>query len=104
MRGCQLQIGVCSFTRYHTPERIHLDDKRARKPTIYPSVMLPKGAIFGRCANRRKTMAKGLATLNDKSSPVIVWFRQDLRLADNPALHAARQTGQPLICIYISMT
>ncbi|MEJ0050538.1 MAG: deoxyribodipyrimidine photo-lyase [Methylovirgula sp.] len=39
--------------------------------------------------------------MNDRSSPVIVWFREDLRLADNPALHAARQTGQPLICIYI---
>jgi deoxyribodipyrimidine photo-lyase len=39
--------------------------------------------------------------LNDKGNPVIVWFREDLRLADNPALHAARQTGQSLICIYI---
>jgi deoxyribodipyrimidine photo-lyase len=39
--------------------------------------------------------------LNDKSNPVIVWFREDLRLADNPALHAARQTRQPLICLYI---
>ena len=32
---------------------------------------------------------------------VIVWFRQDLRLADNPALHAAVQTGQPVIPVYI---
>jgi deoxyribodipyrimidine photo-lyase len=39
--------------------------------------------------------------LNDKSNPVIVWFREDFRLADNPALHAARQTGQSLICVYI---
>src|ERR1700761_7879880 len=32
---------------------------------------------------------------------VIVWFRQDLRLKDNPALHAAVQTGQPVIPVYI---
>ena len=32
---------------------------------------------------------------------VIVWFRQDLRLNDNPALHAAVKTGQPVIPVYI---
>lgn len=35
------------------------------------------------------------------ADPVIVWFRQDLRLADNPALTAALATGQPIIPIYI---
>ena len=35
------------------------------------------------------------------TSPVIVWFRQDLRLADNPALHAAAQTGAPVLPVYI---
>ncbi len=34
-------------------------------------------------------------------SPVIVWFRQDLRLADNPALHAAAKSGKPIIALYI---
>ncbi len=33
--------------------------------------------------------------------PSIVWFRQDLRLADNPALTSAIQTGSPVIPIYI---
>jgi deoxyribodipyrimidine photo-lyase len=33
--------------------------------------------------------------------PAIVWFRDDLRLADNPALHAAAHSGRPLVCIYI---
>ena len=33
--------------------------------------------------------------------PVIVWFRQDLRLADNPALRAAAATGQPVIALYV---
>jgi deoxyribodipyrimidine photo-lyase len=33
--------------------------------------------------------------------PVIVWFRQDLRLADNPALTAAANTGAPVLCLYV---
>jgi deoxyribodipyrimidine photo-lyase len=33
--------------------------------------------------------------------PVIVWFRQDLRLRDNPALLAAHESGQPIIPLYI---
>lgn len=33
--------------------------------------------------------------------PVIVWFRQDLRLKDNPALHAAYESGNPIIPVYI---
>jgi deoxyribodipyrimidine photo-lyase len=35
------------------------------------------------------------------SGGTIVWFRQDLRLQDNPALHAAVATGAPVIPIYI---
>lgn len=35
------------------------------------------------------------------TKPVIVWFRQDLRLADNPALHNAAQSGSPIIPVYI---
>ncbi len=31
----------------------------------------------------------------------IVWFRHDLRLADNPALAAAVQTGLPILPVYI---
>ncbi len=34
-------------------------------------------------------------------SPVIVWFRQDLRIADNPALDAAAREGRPILPIYI---
>ncbi|QPF95195.1 deoxyribodipyrimidine photo-lyase [Bradyrhizobium commune] len=33
--------------------------------------------------------------------PVIVWFRDDLRLSDHPALHAAATTGASLICLYV---
>jgi deoxyribodipyrimidine photo-lyase len=33
--------------------------------------------------------------------PVIVWFRRDLRLADNPALSAAADGGGPVLPVYI---
>lgn len=36
-----------------------------------------------------------------KEKPVIVWFRQDLRLSDHPALAAAAKTGQPVLPLYI---
>jgi deoxyribodipyrimidine photo-lyase len=34
-------------------------------------------------------------------APVIVWFREDLRLADHPALSAAAATGAPLIAAFV---
>jgi len=36
-----------------------------------------------------------------KQTPVIAWFRQDLRLGDNPALAAAIGTGAPLLPVYV---
>lgn len=33
--------------------------------------------------------------------PVVLWFRQDLRLSDHPALEAAFQTGQPILPLFI---
>ena len=33
--------------------------------------------------------------------PSIVWFRDDLRLADNPALRAALDRGEPVIALYV---
>lgn len=35
------------------------------------------------------------------TSPIIVWYRQDLRVSDNPALSAAVATGRPVIPLYI---
>ena len=35
------------------------------------------------------------------ATPCIVWFRDDLRLSDHPALHAAVLTGAPVICLYV---
>lgn len=33
--------------------------------------------------------------------PCIVWFRDDLRLSDHPALHFAASRDTPVICVYI---
>ena len=35
------------------------------------------------------------------SRPVIVWLRDDLRIADNPALAAAAQSGAPVVVVYV---
>ncbi|MDQ1153246.1 deoxyribodipyrimidine photo-lyase [Brevundimonas sp. SORGH_AS_0993] len=35
------------------------------------------------------------------TAPVIVWFRRDLRLQDNPALDAAAATGKPILPLFI---
>ncbi len=34
-------------------------------------------------------------------APALVWLRQDLRLADNPALSAAIATNRPVLCLYL---
>ncbi len=34
-------------------------------------------------------------------APAIVWFRDDLRLSDQPALRAAVETGVPVLCVYV---
>ncbi|NEX91836.1 deoxyribodipyrimidine photo-lyase [Caulobacter sp. 17J65-9] len=35
------------------------------------------------------------------AAPAIVWFRRDLRLADNPALAAAQASGAPVLPLYV---
>jgi len=39
--------------------------------------------------------------MSHNQSPIILWFRQDLRLSDNPALSAAHERKRPIIPIYI---
>ena len=34
-------------------------------------------------------------------APIIVWMRQEMRLADNPALHAAATTRRPVLPVFI---
>jgi deoxyribodipyrimidine photo-lyase len=35
------------------------------------------------------------------AAPALVWFRDDLRLSDNPALTAALETGAPILCLFV---
>ncbi len=37
----------------------------------------------------------------DTNPPIIMWFRQDLRISDNPALCYAVETGKPIILLFI---
>jgi deoxyribodipyrimidine photo-lyase len=34
-------------------------------------------------------------------SPLLVWFRDDLRVADHPAFAAAAKTGRPIVALYL---
>ncbi|GGX74310.1 deoxyribodipyrimidine photo-lyase [Litorimonas cladophorae] len=45
-----------------------------------------------------------MANQTSDLKPVLVWLRRDLRLADNPALHTAVESGKPLILLYIKET
>ncbi|GAN54548.1 cryptochrome/photolyase family protein [Tanticharoenia sakaeratensis] len=46
-------------------------------------------------------MARHHQDRSGHDSPVIVWFREDLRLGDHPALHDAAATGRPVICVWV---
>ncbi|MTH99638.1 deoxyribodipyrimidine photo-lyase [Roseibium sp. RKSG952] len=39
--------------------------------------------------------------MTDERSPIILWFRRDLRLSDHPALSSAIQSGRPIIPVFI---
>nr|WP_260429055.1 MULTISPECIES: deoxyribodipyrimidine photo-lyase [unclassified Burkholderia] len=41
------------------------------------------------------------SVLPHQSRPVVVWFRDDQRLGDNPALTHAVGTGHPVVCVYV---
>ncbi|MBP2549528.1 deoxyribodipyrimidine photo-lyase [Neorhizobium galegae] len=38
---------------------------------------------------------------DETHSPILVWFRKDLRLDDNGALLSAVATGRPIVCVYV---
>ena len=45
--------------------------------------------------------AQAMSKTDAPQGPSIVWFREDLRLADNPALHAGHERGAPLLCVFV---
>lgn len=42
-----------------------------------------------------------MSSSTEARSPIIHWFRKDLRLADNPALAEAAKSGRPVVAVYI---
>jgi deoxyribodipyrimidine photo-lyase len=57
--------------------------------------------IDGRfCALSLSNRPEGEARVTDKT-PIILWYRRDLRLADHPALAAASATGRPVIPVFL---
>jgi len=46
-------------------------------------------------------MPNSSINIESADKPVIAWFRQDLRVADNPALSAAAETGCAVLPVYI---
>ncbi len=36
-----------------------------------------------------------------ETAPILLWFRRDLRLGDHPALHAACESGRPVIPVFL---
>ncbi|MGN6445777.1 cryptochrome/photolyase family protein [Amnibacterium sp.] len=39
--------------------------------------------------------------MTDRSAPAVVWVRDDLRVADNPALREAVDSGRPVLPVYV---
>ncbi|OWU75469.1 deoxyribodipyrimidine photo-lyase [Phaeobacter sp. 22II1-1F12B] len=39
--------------------------------------------------------------MTGENTPILLWFRRDLRLSDHPALHAACESGRPVIPVFI---
>jgi deoxyribodipyrimidine photo-lyase len=40
-------------------------------------------------------------TKENSNAPIIMWFRQDLRIHDNPALNHAASSGKPIVAVFI---
>jgi deoxyribodipyrimidine photo-lyase len=73
------------------------DRRRPRRVTLRP-----RRRARSRGAPRIRSRSRsGLSPSSSSSAPAIVWFRDDLRLTDNPALAQAAATGRPLICAWI---
>lgn len=39
--------------------------------------------------------------MTNSDSPIIFWFRRDLRITDNPGFHAACATGRPVVPVFL---
>jgi len=56
---------------------------------------------FLRRANKARQDTESAPVIMVERPPIIVWFRDDLRVSDHPALSAASKTGAPVIGLYV---
>ena len=73
---------------------------RSRRP---PAVTLP-AAVSEHPSWGLKELPppSGMPARSSSAPPILVWIRVgDLRLGDNPALHAAVKMGVPVICVFV---
>src|SRR5690606_1100439 len=80
---------------YGRPQRARSGDpgpvpRRFHRLPARPRAGPPRGA------SPPQAGAQGLVT-----APLLLWFRKDLRLADNPALQAAVGSGRPVVAVFI---
>ena len=69
-----------------------------------PAPVQSHGLSKAQRKNRKRRERKRAGRLGDQApaeGPVLVWLRSDLRLRDNPALHAASLTGRPVVPVFI---
>lgn len=57
--------------------------------------------LFGDLGGRSDSSRPDRALSNMSTAPTLLWFRQDLRLEDNPALSAAAARGGVVVAVYI---
>src|ERR1700748_2908554 len=71
------------------------------RPWAWSTTMSPPVFAMASARGWEKIDPNPALARNRGMKPALVWFRQDLRLSDNPALAFAAQSGRPLICFYI---
>ena len=86
-------LGICALRRFR--------DRR-------PEVESQGSTRWRRCAARQaggdRLSAPGSGVVNPAGvdrAPLLLWFRRDLRLADNPALDAALRSERPVLPVFV---
>ncbi|KAJ1082490.1 hypothetical protein NDU88_002655 [Pleurodeles waltl] len=113
-RSCSQKVGVTEcvqqnktddMTAYHgqpEPEDCVLQSY-SNAPIFLedPVTELTNSKITKKVKKRRKRKTCSLLTSPTAMKPVVVWFRRDLRLYDNPALISALELGAPIIPVFL---
>lgn len=59
------------------------------------------GEGFASRSRQAKPRTAKMSSSTEARPPIIHWFRKDLRLADNPALAEAAESGRPVVAVYV---